>query len=192
MAGGRGVRLRPLTDTLPKPLIPIHGRPFLSYLLEQVKDQGINDVLVLVGYLGEQIREFCGDGSKWGLRVRCAESPVEAETGQRLMDAASLLAPYFLLMYCDNYWPMQLAQMWQRFQKANTIAMSTVYANRDGYTRNNVLVDEQGMVARYDPGRDSPDLNAVEIGYAEFHRGVRQPRMDLHRASRENLRAAVR
>ena len=166
LAGGRGIRLRPLTDTVPKPLIPIHGRPFLSYLFEQVKDQGISDVLVLVGYLGEQIREFCRDGTTWGLRIRCAESPVEAETGQRLMDAASLFAPSFLLMYCDNYWPMNLDKMYQAHQDAETPAMVTVYCNRDGFTRNNVTVDDRGRVTTYDPDRSASGLNGVEIGYA--------------------------
>ena len=172
LAGGRGSRLRPLTDELPKPLIRFHGRPFLSYLLDQLTAQGIDEALVLIGYMADKVRKYYSGDRYPGLKISFVESPVEAETGQRLMDAASYLAPSFLMMYCDNYWPMQLTQMWQRFQNANTIAMFTVYANRDGYTRNNVFVDEQGLVARYDPERNSSDLNAVEIGYAILGREV--------------------
>ena len=122
--------------------------------------------MVLVGYLGEQVHKFCGDGSKWGLRVHCVESPVEAETGQRLTDAASLLAPYFLLMYCDNYWPMNLAKMCQAHRCVETPAMVTVYSNRDGFSRNNVKVNDRGQVTAYDPDRSASGLNGVEIGYA--------------------------
>ena len=172
LAGGRGARLKPITDSLPKPLVPFHGRPFLSYLLEQMKAQGIQDVLLLVGYLAHQIQEYCGDGSQWGLRIDYIESPVEAETGRRLMDAASLLAPYFLLTYCDNYWPMRLEPMWQTFCESAPLAMVTVYANRDGYTSNNLRVDAQGRVVAYDPGRTAANLNGVEIGYAILSRKV--------------------
>ncbi len=172
LAGGQGVRLRPLTDTLPKPLVPFHGRPFLSYLLEQVKGQGIQDVLLLVGYLADKVREYCGDGGNWGLNIECVESPVEAETGRRLRDAANKLDPCFLLMYCDNYWPMNLPGMWQVFSRSGALAMLTAYANRDGYTRNNLRVDGEGSVAAYDPGRTMPGLNGVDIGYALMSRDV--------------------
>lgn len=172
LAGGQGTRLRPVTDSIPKPLVPVCGRPFLSYLMEQVKGQGINDVLILVGYLGDQIREFCGDGSQWDLTIRCVESPEEAETGQRLRDASPFLAPHFLLMYCDNYWPMDLHRMWKKYQQFGAPVMVTVYANRDSYTRNNVRVDDQGYVDTYDPQRSAADLAGVEIGYALLDRRV--------------------
>lgn len=172
LAGGRGARLRPLTDTLPKPLIPFHGRPFLSYTLDQLRGQGFKEVLVLVGYLADQVREYCGDGRRWDLKIKCVESPAAAETGQRLRDAAPLLASDFLLMYCDNYWPMRLPQMWQAYQQSGALAMVTVYTNRDGYSRNNVRVNETGWVESYDPHRSAPALNGVEIGYALLSRQV--------------------
>ncbi|MCH7606867.1 MAG: HAD-IIIA family hydrolase [Chloroflexi bacterium] len=167
-----GTRLRPITDTIPKPLIPFHNRPFLSYLLEQVRSQGIREVVLLVGYLGDMIREYCGDGKDWDLSISYSESPVEAQTGQRLREAASLIAPHFLLMYCDNYWPMDLKQMWQSFRSGGSLAMVTAYANRDGYTRSNLRVDEDGYVAAYDPKRTQPGLNGVEIGYALMSKEV--------------------
>lgn len=172
LAGGRGTRMKPVTDTLPKPLLPFHGRPFLSYLLEQLKGQDIQDVLLLVGYLADQIKEYCGDGSQWGLRIRYVDSGVEAETGRRLMDAAPLLSNYFLLTYCDNYCPMRLKPMWQTFCESAPLAMVTAYTNREGYTRNNLLVDQGGKVAVYDPGRTESGLNGVEIGYAILSRRV--------------------
>jgi len=172
LAGGRGTRLAPLTDTIPKPLVPIQGRPFLSYHLDQLREQGFENVIVLVGYLAKQIKDFCGDGSQWGLDITCVESPLEAETGQRIRDAAHHLNDTFLLMYCDNYWPMQLPRMWSEFQNSCALASVTVFANRDGYSRSNMRVDEQGMVREYDPSRKAAGLNGVEIGYALMPRDV--------------------
>ena len=170
LAGGRGTRLGSMTDNIPKPLVPINGRPFLGHLLEQLQHQGIMEVLVLTGYLADQIREFCGDGSQWGLRVKCVESPLEAETGQRIRDASSLFNPHLLLMYCDNYWPMQLPKMWEAYQQGGDPAMLTVYSNHDGATRNNVRVDEDGRVTAYDPSRTMDGLNGVEVGYSILSR----------------------
>ena len=129
-------------------------------------------MLLLVGYLGDKLREYCGDGSQWGLRIGYVESPVEAETGQRLRDTAPLLAPHFLLMYCDNYWPMNLARMWKAYRQANTSAMVTVYSNRDSYSCSNVQVDEHDFITNYNSDRKAKDLNGVEIGYALLAREV--------------------
>ena len=172
LAGGRGTRLGSITDDIPKPLVPINGRPFLGYLLEQLRKQEVTDVILLVGYLADQIRDYCGDGSEWGLRVRCVESPLEAETGQRLKDAAAYLEPHFFLMYCDNYWPMHLPRMWDQFRQSDSLAMITVYSNRDQSTLNNVRVDQNGLVSTYDRHRTNGGLNGVEIGYTILSREV--------------------
>lgn len=172
MAGGRGTRLSPITDSIPKPLVPIHGRPFLSYHLDQLKAQGIQDVLILTGYLAGQISGYCGDGSQWGLRISYSESSVEAETGARIRDAASQIESHFLLMYCDNLWPLSLSHMWRSFKQSGAAGQITVYANRDGYSRDNVRLDGDGFVAVYDPSRTSPNLSGVEIGYGVMSKKV--------------------
>ena len=154
-------------------MVPFHGRPFLAYLLDQLREQGFREVLLLVGYLAERIRSTSGTGADWGLRIRYVESPVEAETGRRIADAAPHMDPRFLLMYCDNYWPVRMPKLWEAYRAADfPQAMVTVYANRDGYTRSNVLVDEDGYVAVYDPTRATAGLNGVEIGYAILSREV--------------------
>jgi len=172
LAGGRGTRLRPLTDTLPKPMAPFHGRPFLAYLLDLLRGQGIERVLLLLGYLAENVQAHFGDGSRFGLAIDYSVSPVEDETGRRLRLAEGKLDPRFLLLYCDNYWPMPLAKMWTKFSAAGAPAMVTVYANRDHYTRNNVRVGEDGRVLAYDKSRTQAGLNGVEIGYALLSRSV--------------------
>lgn len=174
LAGGRGLRLRPITDTRPKPMIDIHGRPFLEYLVEMLRDQGFERILLLLGYLPEVVREYFGDGRRWGVQISYSVSAVEHETGRRLKLAEPCLDDCFLLLYCDNYWPMQIDRMWQRFVAADVPAMLTIYSNRDGYTRDCARVDEDGYIVQYDKSRSAPNLQGVEIGYALITKAVMQ------------------
>src|SRR5919106_1162078 len=172
LAGGRGTRLKPLTDTRPKPMVEVLGKPFLAYQLEQLRDQGFKKVLLLLGYLPEVVQEYCGNGSRWGVKVEYSISAAEDETGRRLKLAQDLIDPCFLLLYCDNYWPMCMDKMWPRFVASRAPAMITVYTNKDRYTRNSVCVDADGYVAIYDKTCASPGLQGVEISYALINKSV--------------------
>ncbi|MBI4354250.1 MAG: HAD-IIIA family hydrolase [Candidatus Omnitrophica bacterium] len=172
LAGGRGSRLRPLTDTTPKPMIEFHGQPFLGYLLELLREQGFERVLLLLGYRPDVIQSYCEDGRRWGLAIDYAVSAVGDDTGRRLKLAASRVEPRFLFMYCDNYWPMSFEVMWTRYRSLNVPAMLTVYRNAEGYSRDNVRVDEQGFIAVYDKERRAPSLRGVDIGFGIFQHEV--------------------
>jgi NDP-sugar pyrophosphorylase family protein len=67
IAGGRGERLRPLTDNRPKPMVEINGKPIIAYQVDWMREQGVTDVVFLCGYMGEMIQEYFGDGSKYGI-----------------------------------------------------------------------------------------------------------------------------
>jgi histidinol-phosphate phosphatase family protein len=171
-AGGRGARLRPLTDTRPKPMIAFHGKPFLAHLIEMLRTQGFEDILLLLGYLPDVIQDYFKDGSGFGVRIQYSVTPPEDLTARRLAQAGPLLDPYFLLLYCDNYWPLQIGKMWQRLEESGAAAMLTVYSNQDGYSKDNVQVDSGGYIVNYDRSRASADLRGVEIGYAILPRSV--------------------
>lgn len=165
LAGGVGVRLRPLTYATPKPMILVNNRPYLEYLLELLKNNGISKVLLLLGYLHEKIVGHFGDGSNFGIDIRYSIGDVSFETGKRIKDAENLIEDHFLLMYCDNYWPLNLGKLKQLHCKNQTAATVTVYTNKDGITRNNIYVDENGYVVKYDKSRTDKNLNGVEIGF---------------------------
>lgn len=170
LAGGRGERLRPLTDRVPKPMIEFHGRPFLEYLVGLLRDQGLEEILMLLGYLPETIQDHFGDGSRFGIRIEYAVTPPEDLTAARLLDARDRLDPTFLMLYCDNYWPMQADRLWARYVESRAPALVTIYRNADGYSRDNVRLDDEGFVADYDRKRTRPNLHGVEIGYAILRR----------------------
>jgi len=171
LAGGRGTRLAPLTDTMPKPMVPFHGRPFLDYLLELLAGQGFQRALVLTGYLGDQIAGHFGS-SAHGLELSYAHSPVEDDTGARLRKAIDRIDDCFLLLYCDNYWPINFDAMWQQFCRQPVDVQITVYANTDGFTRDNLRVQSDGLVDLYDKSRTADGLAGVDIGFAIVRRTV--------------------
>src|SRR5258705_5773875 len=108
LAGGLATRLWPATQTIPKLLIPINGRPFADYQLGWLARQNVTDVVYCIGYLGEQVRAAVGDGSRLGVGVRYADEGHELKgTGGALRVAldAGLLAESFFVLYGDSFLP---------------------------------------------------------------------------------------
>ena len=171
VAGGRGTRLRPLTDDRPKAMVDVGGKPFLDHLLEQLRDEGLAEVLLLIGYRAEVILDHVGDGSAWGLRVSAVVTDPDDETSTRVLAARDRLHARFLFLYSDNYWPLQMERLWRDYVRSDRPAIVTIYRNKDGYTRSNVRVVD-GAVVEYDPTRSRPGLGGVEIGYAILPRDV--------------------
>jgi NDP-sugar pyrophosphorylase family protein len=169
LAGGEGVRLRPLTCDVPKPMVPANNRPFLEYLIEMLKMNGISEVVLLVGYLHEKITQHFGDGSGLGISIKYSVGKVSDMTGTRIRNAGGLLDDTFLLMYGDNYWPIDLRTLLASYTAHKTLASTTVYANKDGLgeygAENNICVDNDGYVLKYDKSRKDKDLNGVDIGF---------------------------
>lgn len=161
LCGGLGTRLRPLTDTLPKSLAPIHGRPFLAYLVEQLREQGIRRIVLLTGYRGEMIREYFGDGSHADVSIDYSAGPAEWETGRRVWEARATLDERFLLLYTDNFVPFNLGKLSALHVERNSAATLTVQAKPNG----NIRVSADGAVETYDPRRSDPALDHVELGY---------------------------
>jgi histidinol-phosphate phosphatase family protein len=173
LAGGRGTRMRPVTDTRPKPMVEFHGKPFLEYLVEMLREQGFERVLMLLGYLPEVIQDHFGDGSAFGMEVGYSVTAPDDLTVSRVQVARDRFEDSFLLLYCDNYWPMRMADMWRRFRELEVPAMVTVYANRDDYRpgKDSVLV-EDGYVRAFDKTKTVSGLRGVEISYAILTRPV--------------------
>ncbi|MFC1952756.1 D-glycero-beta-D-manno-heptose 1,7-bisphosphate 7-phosphatase [Chloroflexota bacterium] len=176
LAGGEGIRLRPLTNSIPKPMAPVNNRPFLEYLVNMLKENGITKVVMLIGYLSEKITGYFGDGSDFGININYSTGKVEDSTGTRLKNAGTLLDDTFLLMYGDNYWPLNLKRQLAFYQKHNTLASTTVYTNKDNRgeygPENNIYLDTDGYVVRYDKSRKDKDLNGVDIGFFIINKQV--------------------
>ncbi len=171
LAGGRGVRLEPFTIGKPKPMYEFNQTPFLSYLLLQLKQWGITDVLVLLGYMADSITNFFHDGSQFGMNITYDITPVEFDTGARLRHAYDFLQEKFILMYCDNYCPLRFERMERQFLESGMSVQITAYANKDNYTKGNLKIQD-GIVQVYDKSRKMEGLQEVDIGYAFLKKEV--------------------
>ncbi len=171
LAGGIGLRMRPYTYDTPKILVPVDGRPFMGYLLDLLKKNGIKKIALLTGYLHEKVKAYVGDGSRFGVAVEYSTGPVDHLTGTRLRNAKALLDERFLLLYCDNYLHFDLAKLAAFHAEKKALATMTVYTNRYGTTRNNVLA-EDGFIMAYDRKREALGLNGVDTGFFIFEKSV--------------------
>ena len=112
LAAGRGERLRPITDTLPKPLVEVAGKPLIVYHLEALAGAGIRDVVINLSWLGEKIRTALGDGARYGVRIAYSEEgPVPLETGGGIHRALPLLGPEpFVVVNADVWTDMDFSR----------------------------------------------------------------------------------
>src|SRR2546426_1133852 len=107
LAGGLGTRLWPLTKEIPKPMAPVAGAPYLEHQLRYLAGQSIVEILLLTGYLGDQIENYFGDGAGFGLRIRYSREAAPIGTGGALRQALPLLSPEFLVIYGDSFLPIE-------------------------------------------------------------------------------------
>lgn len=166
LCGGLGTRMRPFTDTMPKPMVPVNGRPFLAYLIEQLREQGIRRILLLTGYRGEMIQDFFGGGAAWGIEIGYSHGPAEWETGRRVWEARGHLDERFLMLYSDNYAPFNFEKL-LAFHAAHSGLVSLSLQPK---AAGNIRLATDGRVTLYDSSRSTPGLDHVEIGYMVVER----------------------
>jgi N-acetyl-alpha-D-muramate 1-phosphate uridylyltransferase len=105
LAAGRGERMRPITDRMPKPLVPVAGKPLIAYHLESLARAGVRDVVINLSHLGAQIPAALGDGSRFGVRISYSdEGPVPFETGGGIFNALPLLGPEPFIVVNGDIW----------------------------------------------------------------------------------------
>lgn len=172
LAGGLGTRLAPFTEHTPKPMYCFEGKPFLEYLIMQVKSFGIKDIVLLLGYLPKKIMDYFLQGEQYGVHITYRITPVEFDTGARIKMAEDILEDHFLLMYCDNFCPIDFNKLQESYFQNHAMVQITAYANKDGYTKDNLLLNGEGQVLCYDKKRTVAGLKGVDIGYAIISKQV--------------------
>ncbi|MGZ3687525.1 MAG: nucleotidyltransferase family protein [Bdellovibrionota bacterium] len=152
LAGGLATRMRPITETIPKALIPVGDRPFIDYQLEDLARQGVTDIVLCLGYLGQMVRDHVGDGSRFGLRVEYTDEGKELRGTAgaiRLALDQGVLEPWFLILYGDSFLPIRFREVWESFEKSGNPALMTVLRNTGKWDQSNACFD-RGMVTLYD------------------------------------------
>ena len=164
LAGGLAKRLRPLTEKIPKSLVEIEGKPFLEYQLDFLKAGGVSDVVLCVGYLGEQIEKYFGDGGGFGVNIKYSrEGDTLLGTAGALKKAVNLLQEEFYVMYGDSYLFLDFTNIMCYFKNQNKLALMTVYKNRGRYDASNTVI-EGGLVRRYSKQDRTADMVYIDYG----------------------------
>jgi mannose-1-phosphate guanylyltransferase len=176
LAGGLGTRLWPVTKRVPKPLVPVAGAPYLEHQIRLLAQQSLTDIVVLTGYLGEQIEDCFGDGRHFGVSIRYSREQQPLGTGGALRKARQLVADSFLVIYGDSYLPIEYAAVGHLLTTTAASAVMAVYRDLTGETnvRCNVALDADGTVLRYDKRAAAGDqeLQYVEAGVLALRRSV--------------------
>jgi NDP-sugar pyrophosphorylase family protein len=172
LAGGLATRLRPLTDRIPKALIPVAGRPFVFHQLDLLRRQGVERIVLCVGHLGEQIRSAVGDGAALGLDIGYSyDGDTLLGTGGAIKRALPLLDERFLVLNGDSYLHCPLEAIARRFSVSPRPALMTVLRNDDRWQTSNVLM-QAGRLIEYDKHRRRPGMAHVDFGLLGLSAGI--------------------
>ncbi len=118
LCGGKGTRLRPYTEEIPKPMLPLGNKPILQYILENAKRNGIEEVFLTIGYKKDQIKEYFGDGREFGIKIRYVEEDEPKNTAGSILPLKDELKETFLVLMGDHLTNINLRKMIE-FHKAH-------------------------------------------------------------------------
>ena len=170
LAGGLATRLRPVTQTMPKALIELAGKPFIDHQLELLHRNGIRRAVLCLGHLGEQIEQHLGNGSRFAMQLQYSyDGPKLLGTGGAIRRAAPLLGEVFWVMYADSYMDIDYRSVLADFATRNVLGMMTVLRNENQWDRSNVVF-QNGQLLRYDKRHQTPDMQHIDYGVALLRR----------------------
>ena len=174
LAGGEGTRLRPLTSTIPKPVVPLVDRPFISYMLEWLRGHGVDEVIMSCGFMAEGVRSVLGDGSALGIRLRYIEEPRPLGTGGALKFAQELLDERFFMLNGDVLTDIDLSAQLQQHERTGARGTLALVAVDDpsayGLVRRHPDFSVKEFVEK--PAPDQIDTDLINAGAYIIEREV--------------------
>jgi mannose-1-phosphate guanylyltransferase len=174
LVGGEGTRLRPLTSTIPKPVVPLVGRPFMTYMIEWLRRHGVDDMIFSLGFLAYGVRSVLGDGSKMGVRLRYIEEPEPLGTGGALKYAGELLEDRFFMLNGDVLTDIDLTAQLEQHERTRARATLALIGVDDPSAYGLVRRDDSLAVTDFveKPRPDQIDTSLVNAGAYVLQRDV--------------------
>jgi NDP-sugar pyrophosphorylase family protein len=164
LAGGLATRLRPLTETVPKAMLEVAGEPFIAHQLRLLRRENVTRVVICSGYLANQIEDYVGDGSAFGLSVHYKiDGPKLLGTGGALRAALDQLGDEFLVMYGDSWLNIDYAPVVEAFRASGQPALMTVFRNEGQWDTSNVWF-EDGRIRLYSKRERLPQMRHIDWG----------------------------
>ena len=172
LAGGLGTRLRPLTEKVPKALVPVGGRPFLEYEIELLKQNSIDDIVLCLGYLGEQVEEHFGDGKKFGVKIRYSHDGEEllGPIGGLKM-AEEMLASEFFVTYGDAYLRLDYNGLMATLLRSGRMGAMAIYRNDGKHGKSDLVVQDE-FVTAYDKKATLPGMVWINFGVTALRKAA--------------------
>ncbi len=172
LAGGLATRLKPITEKVPKVLVPVAGKPFLAHQIKLLREQGIRRAVLCVGHLGEMVQREFGDGRAHGIRLDYSfDGPALRGTGGALRQALPLLGGSFFVLYGDSYLPVAFAPIAEHFESCGKPGLMTVFRNEGRFDASNVVF-AKGEIAVYDKKLRLPEMRHIDYGLSLFRAEV--------------------
>ena len=172
LAGGMATRLRPITTEIPKSMVLVEGKPFLARQLQLLEKHGVRDVVLCVGHLAQQIEDYFGDGSAFGVNLSYSDEGERAlGTAGALKLAEPLLAEQFFVLFGDSYLMLDYRAIWRHFTEHPQLGLMVVYRNDNRYDTSDILV-EDGFVSLYDKARPVPGMVYINDGLSVLRRAA--------------------
>jgi mannose-1-phosphate guanylyltransferase len=174
LVGGEGTRLRPLTSTVPKPVVPLVDRPFISFMLEWLGRHGIDDVIMSCGFLATSVRNVLGDGSGLGIRLRFVEEPDPRGTAGALKFAEPMLDERFLMLNGDVLTDIDLTEQIAQHEQTAAKATLALVPVADPTAYGLVHLNEDRSVRDFleKPSPDAIDTNLISAGAYVLEREI--------------------
>ncbi|HXB58652.1 MAG TPA: nucleotidyltransferase family protein [Candidatus Acidoferrales bacterium] len=171
LAGGLATRLRPITEKIPKSLVPVADRPFLAHQLELLYSRGIRRAVLCIGYLGEMIQQDFGS-EKFGIKLDYSlDGPKLLGTGGAIKRALPLLGEEFFVLYGDSYLPIDYAPIADFFYRSGKPGLMTVFRNEGKFDTSNVVFSD-GEIKVYDKKNKLPEMRYIDYGLSLFKASV--------------------
>lgn len=175
LVGGEGTRLRPLTSTLPKPVVSLVDRPMMVYMLQWLRGHGIDDVIMSCGFKATKVREVLGDGSQFGIRLRFVEEPDPRGTAGALKFAEDLLDGRFLMLNGDVLTDIDLTAQIRQHERTGATGTLALVPVPDPSSYGLVKLRQDGAVDEFleKPSADAVlDTNLISAGAYVLERSV--------------------
>lgn len=149
MAGGKGTRIAQVNATVPKPMIPIEGKPILEYQIETLKEQGYIDIILIVGHMGNVIREYFGNGSAFGVRISYIVEEQPLGTAGALYFLKDEIKDDFLLLNGDIIFDVNIQKFLEYHCNQGTVATILTHPNSHPYDSGIIIADDQNRVTNW-------------------------------------------
>jgi mannose-1-phosphate guanylyltransferase len=166
LAGGEGTRLRPLTSTVPKPVVPLVDRPFIAFMVEWLRGHGVDDVVMSCGFLAAGVRNVMGDGSAYGVRLRYVEEPAPLGTAGAIKFAESLLDERFMVLNGDVLTDIDLTAQLGQHEASDAKGTLALVPVDDPSNYGLVRLNDDRSVSEFleKPSPDEIDTNLINAG----------------------------